>query len=161
MKQETNIKFSTSDYALIAISAILLLLTWGNAIAYYSELPETIAVHFNGAGKPDGFGSKNHIWFAPILFTILSGLFILGAKKPNHLNLSDEIVPLSKLKVASKLYIFSSLLLSSLVLLITHSMIITSLNENASTQWMMPVIFGLVIIYLLAIFYYQYKSIEK
>ena len=70
--------FSNLDWALIAINSILLLFSWAHLIAWYPSLPEIIAVHFDVLGKPNGYSSKENIWIAPILFTLVSVAFIFG-----------------------------------------------------------------------------------
>lgn len=40
------------------VFAALLLVTAGQALVYYPQLPEHMASHFNGAGQPNGWASK-------------------------------------------------------------------------------------------------------
>ncbi|HQN57285.1 MAG TPA: DUF1648 domain-containing protein, partial [Saprospiraceae bacterium] len=39
---------------------------WILTIANYSNLPEIIPTHYNGAGQPDGFGGKANILTLPL-----------------------------------------------------------------------------------------------
>ena len=56
-----------------------------------SILPEIIPIHFNGAGKADGFGNKTHIFVLPIISTLLFiGLTILN-KHPHIFNYPSQI----------------------------------------------------------------------
>lgn len=54
-----------------SLSIIIILAALGLPIFYlcyiYSSLPETIAIHFNIEGKPDGYGSKTTLVFTTIL----------------------------------------------------------------------------------------------
>ncbi|MDE3252532.1 MAG: SdpI family protein [Bacteroidota bacterium] len=43
----------------------------------YPSLPETIPLHFNIEGKPDGFGNKSKIWWVTLLLTLVSGFVYL------------------------------------------------------------------------------------
>lgn len=43
----------------------------------YPSLPDTIPLHFNLEGKPDGFGNKSKIWFVTLLLTLVSGCVYL------------------------------------------------------------------------------------
>lgn len=52
---------------------------WVLTITSYSSLPDTIPIHFNGAGQADGFGGKATILTLPIIATILFvGLTLLN-----------------------------------------------------------------------------------
>jgi uncharacterized membrane protein len=43
----------------------------------YDALPETIPIHFNFEGKPDGFGSKDSIYLAPLILGLV-GFFVFS-----------------------------------------------------------------------------------
>lgn len=43
----------------------------------YPSLPDTIPLHFNIDGKPDGFGHKSKIWMVTLLLTLVSGFVYL------------------------------------------------------------------------------------
>jgi uncharacterized membrane protein len=43
----------------------------------YPSLPDTIPLHFNWEGKPDGFGNKSKIWMVTLLLTLVSGFVYL------------------------------------------------------------------------------------
>ena len=47
------------------------------AMNVYDALPETIPIHFNFEGKPDGFGSKDTIYLAPIILGLV-GFFVFA-----------------------------------------------------------------------------------
>jgi len=66
-----KIKLTALDKAFELISIVALCFIWVLAIYYYFVLPNTIPVHINASGKPDGYGSKGAIFILPI-----SGLFI-------------------------------------------------------------------------------------
>ena len=64
---------------------------WALTLTNYSILPEIIPIHFNGAGKADGFGNKTHIFVLPIISTLLFiGLTILN-KHPHIFNYPSQI----------------------------------------------------------------------
>lgn len=53
------------------INLILLIGIWAYAFKYYRQLPQTIPVHFDFDGKPDGYGNKKLFWVLPGLALIL------------------------------------------------------------------------------------------
>ncbi len=57
----------------------------------YSELPDTIATHFNAAGEPNGYGQKSTLW----LISGIAGLTYLGllilARFPHQFNFPVKI----------------------------------------------------------------------
>lgn len=49
----------------------------------YSSLPETIPVHFDIDGKPNGYGNKNTLWFITLLLSVISaGMYLLIKNLP-------------------------------------------------------------------------------
>lgn len=161
MEKRDSIQFHTIDYVIIAATLFLLICTWCYVIIEYGNLPETIAVHFDGAGNPDGYNDKNSIWLAPILFSLLSIGLIIGAKYPEHINFPYKKLSEKDKKKGSKTALLSSLLLSTILVLIVHSMIKTSIGFNAENNpmyWVVPVIICLVVAYLAVLFYYQFKN---
>lgn len=53
------------------------------ASVIYSSLPETIPLHFDMNGKPNGYGNKNMLWFILLLMTAVSaGVYLLIKNLP-------------------------------------------------------------------------------
>ena len=57
-RPKIELELSPSDKILEIIGWILVLGIWMLTLANYFKLPETIPIHFNGAGEADGFGNK-------------------------------------------------------------------------------------------------------
>lgn len=55
-------------------------------IQSFSALPNTIPVHFNIAGEPDGWGSKYTFWVFPILGLIMYIILTIVNKFPHTYN---------------------------------------------------------------------------
>jgi uncharacterized membrane protein len=56
-----------------------ILAIWILIITNYTNLPDTIPIHYNGAGQADGFGGKGNILTLPLIATIIFvGLTILN-----------------------------------------------------------------------------------
>jgi uncharacterized membrane protein len=69
---KSNSKFLKYFIALLIVSMPLFY-----AMYVYDALPETIPIHFNFEGKPDGFGSKDSIYLAPIILGAV-GFFVFA-----------------------------------------------------------------------------------
>ncbi|MHA7136664.1 DUF1648 domain-containing protein [Rossellomorea arthrocnemi] len=70
---------------LILLSTTILLYHTFHLFYLWSEIPDTIAIHFN-KGEPDQWGSKNILFIMPIVSTLIWFLIRLLAKKPEKLN---------------------------------------------------------------------------
>lgn len=158
MSKNTTLEFSTLDYMVITLTLLLLLSSWVYIIANYANLPETIAVHFDGKGQPNGYNSKSSIWIAPILFTALAIGFMLGAKNPKLLDISNKITNKKEEIASSKILLLSSLLLSVILVIIVFSMIHTSLHKNATTNWIVPSLVISIGMFFVAYIYIYLKS---
>jgi len=74
----------------------MVLLHFVYVISIYSSLPDTIAIHFDTLGNPDGYGNKKFALVIPAINLLLT-FFMWGiAKNPNFANsmrankMSDE-----------------------------------------------------------------------
>jgi uncharacterized membrane protein len=161
MVKKENLKFNPIDCLIISIVLFLLIYTWCVVIIAYPNLPETIAIHFDGSGNPDDYSSKGGIWLAPSIFTILCIGFIFSAKYPEQLSFTKKKISEREKKAHSKKGLFASLLCSSLLILITHSIIKTSIDKKDNPMfWIIPTIFALITLFLASIFYYKYKYLK-
>ena len=66
---------------------LIILLTISIPLIYtasiYSSLPETLPVHFDIDGKPNGYGNKNTLWFITLLLSAISaGMYLLIKNLP-------------------------------------------------------------------------------
>ncbi len=69
----------TGTLLVLIISSIPLIYTG----SVYSGLPQTIPIHFDINGKPNGYGDKNMLWFLVIFLSALSsGIYLLIKNLP-------------------------------------------------------------------------------
>ncbi|TXD48750.1 DUF1648 domain-containing protein [Polaribacter sp. IC073] len=155
-----NTHFSNLDYILIALTIVLLIFSWVYIIISYNSLPSIIAVHFDILGKPNGYNSKENIWFAPFVSTILSAGFILGAKYQKVVSFPKRKLNALEKKSNIKTMIFTALLLATLCLLIIHTIIKSSKIKGLELHWIMPIVIGIILIYLALVSFYKFKSIK-
>lgn len=93
-----KIQLSVLDWLIEILSWIFMSVIWIVTIFCYSKLPDIIAVHYDSAGKADGFGGKENIFTLPILAAILfAGLTILN-KYPRIFNYPVKITSENALK---------------------------------------------------------------
>jgi uncharacterized membrane protein len=90
-RPKIKLKLTTGDKILEAAAIILLLILWETTLSRYSNLPDSIPIHFNSAGKVDEHGSKQSILFIPVIATIIYfGMTILSGM-PHILNYPSTI----------------------------------------------------------------------
>jgi len=74
-----QIKLQLFDLIVEIVGIVILLLSVLYTIKYYAKLPTLIPTHFDIAGQPDDFGSKNTLLAFPIiLIVIFTGLTVLN-----------------------------------------------------------------------------------
>ena len=160
MTNSKDTYFSNLDLVLIAITISLLVLTWGYLIIEYSSLPDIIAVHFDALGKPNGYSSKENIWFAPAIFSILSIAFIFGAKHQEAITFPKREIGSTEKSSNLKMMLYTALLLAIICPLIVYTIIEASIIKNFEMPWLMPIIIGIVAIYIGVVFYYKFKRLK-
>lgn len=116
-----NLKRSYIDWILefIAFSSLLILIAL--PIISLKTLPETIPVHFNASGQPDGYGNRSAIFLLPAIGAIMYLLMTVVEAFPHIYNYPVEITP----ENASVQYRIATRLIRILktVILITFSFI--------------------------------------
>ena len=86
-----KLQLNQTDKILEVVGWVFVFGIWALPLINYFDLPEIIPIHFNGAGKADGFGNKTHIFVLPIISTLLFiGLTILN-KHPHIFNYPSQI----------------------------------------------------------------------
>jgi len=86
-----KLQLNQTDKILEIVGWISVVGIWALPLINYFDLPEIIPIHFNGAGKANGFGNKTHIFVLPIISTLqFIGLTILN-KRPHVFNYPSQI----------------------------------------------------------------------
>jgi len=158
-----TLKLSGVDIFMELFGWLSLIGIWVLVFLNFQDLPETIPVHFNAAGKADGFGSKWTTLTLPIVASVLYiGMTILN-KFPHVFNYPTEALTEEN---ALKNYTNATRLIRvlKLVLVIIFGLIIfrTLQNINGTAEglgvWFLPLTFGMIFI---PITYYIVKSTRK
>lgn len=149
------------DKALELVGWLSIVTIWGFTIANYTNLPETIPIHYNGAGEVDGYGGKATILALPLIATLLFvGLTFLN-KFPHIFNYPIKITEDNALKQYTNATRLIRLL--KLIIVIIFGLIVFKTIQNSNAQadglgvWFLPVILGLNFIPIL---FYVVKSIR-
>ena len=79
MSNQPKLNLTTADRVIEVVGLICLIQIWIFTLSNYYSLPETIPIHYNGAGEVDRIGEKWNILALPIVSSILfMGLTILN-----------------------------------------------------------------------------------
>lgn len=156
-----KVPFETVDIIIEFISITLLILMWVYCFVNYMELPDTIATHFNGAGEPDGYGSKQTVWVIPIIATVMYiGLFILNKYPHMHnymVNITEENA-LKNYKFSTRIVRVVNFLCVLLMTYITYMIVESAFGKQFNLgTWFVPVVIGVSIILPIIIFVYMRK----
>ena len=152
---------TTSDKIFEIVGWFLLFSIWFLTVINYSNLPETIPIHYNGQGKVDRFGGRATIFSLPIIATILFiGMTILN-KFPQVFNYPTKITEdnaFNQYTNATRLIRYLKLIIVLVLGLITFR---TIQNANGDSEglgiWFLPLIIGLIFIPLT---YFIFKSLK-
>ena len=144
----TALDISLEILAILALAALWLLLLY-----FYPKLPNTIPVHFDGAGKIDGYGSKILLLFEPIVASILFfGLTVLNRYPHlfNYLSPITEDNAAYQYRMATRLIRYLKLLIVLLFIFVLWTSIqaVSSQNEGLGLSFL-PIFFALVFIPIL------------
>ncbi|MCK0177996.1 DUF1648 domain-containing protein [Flavobacteriaceae bacterium S0862] len=156
-----KVPFETVDVIIEFISITLLILMWVYCIVNYMELPDTIATHFNGAGEPNGYGSRQTVWIIPIIATAMYiGLFILNKYPHTHnymVNITEENA-LKNYKFSTRIVRVVNFLCVLLMTYITYMIVESAFGKQFNLgTWFVPVVISVSIILPIIIFVYMRK----
>ena len=91
VRPKIKLKRTTLDWVFeitaFAFFALLIILP----AIYFRDLPDTIPVHFNAAGNPDGFGSRTTLWILPLTGAFMYILMTIVEAFPHIYNFPVEI----------------------------------------------------------------------
>ncbi len=167
MEVRPKIKIDLTHFdKLLEISGIsLLIILWILTAYNYFQSPDTVAIHFNLSGKPDGYGSKETLLLIPIIPTIIYlGLTKLN-KYPHIYNYTTKITA----ENAKRQYTIATrmirILKVSVVLIFTivilSTLLITAERFNGLGIWFLPFIISILIVPSIYAIIQSQKKIKK
>ncbi len=157
-----KLKLNTFDIVVEAMSCFSLGLLWLLVIFNYSSLPEIIPIHFNAAGKVDGYGNKSQLFALPLIGTVIFVAITTLNKFPHNFNYLVEITT----ENASRQYQSATRMLRILrfvVILIFITITLLTINttfknEKEINSWFVP---ALIAILFIITAFYIFKSVKK
>lgn len=149
-RPKIKLELTRTDKTLEVLGWISILVIWVLTITNYTNLPDTIPIHYNGAGQADGFGEKDNILALPIISTILFiGLTVLN-KFPHVFNYPTNITA----ENACQQYTNATRMMRvlKLVIVIIFGLIVLQTIRHVNGQtiglgvWFLPLTVGLMLI---------------
>ncbi|MCC7233125.1 MAG: DUF1648 domain-containing protein [Bacteroidia bacterium] len=146
-----------SDIMLESLAVGSLVVLWVTCIMAYGDLPDIIPVHFSLDGEADRFGSKNSVWFLPVIATVLYFILTFLNRIPYRFNYLKKITDLNahhQYTLATRLIRWEKFLVIVVLFLTFESMRMAVSDYNLEFgTWLLPLvmvlILGPVIVYLL------------
>ena len=115
-------------------AAILIIAAFALSLAAYSQLPSTIPIHWNMAGKADGFAPK--LWGAFLMPLLMAGIALI-------LLIAPRISPSGfELDKDSRGYVAISLSVLVFLLAVHIFALYAALNEHTTFPHALPVLLG-------------------
>ena len=161
-RPKIKLQLNQTDKILEVLGWVSVVGIWALTLTNYSILPEIIPIHFNGAGKADGFGNKTHIFVLPIISTLLFiGLTTLN-KHPHIFNYPSQITKenaVDQYTNATRMIRVLKLVIVVLFGLIVFRKIqIVNGHADGLGTWFLPLTMGMIFIPML---YFLIKSLKK
>lgn len=160
-RPKIKLELTTPDKIFEIVGWVLIIVVWGLTITNYSNLPETIPIHYNGAGQADGFGGKATILILPLIATILFIALTVLNKFPHVFNYPTSITQDNAFRQytnATRLIRYLKLIIVFIFGLIAFK---TIQNANGEADglgvWFLPLTMGLIFIPLI---YFVSKSFK-
>ena len=157
-----KLQLNQTDKILEIVGWISVVGIWALPLINYFDLPEIIPIHFNGAGKANGFGNKTHIFVLPIISTLLFiGLTILN-KRPHVFNYPSQITKENAVHQYTNATRMMRVL--KLVIVVLFGLIVLKTIQNVNGHadglgtWFLPLTMGMIFIPML---YFLIKSLKK
>lgn len=149
-RPKIKLELTTIDKTFEILGWTSILTIWVLTITNYTNLPDTIPIHYNGVGQADGFGGKGNILTLPLIATILFiGLTILN-KFPHFFNYPTNITADNALRQYTNATRLIRYLKFIIVIIFGLIALQTIRNVNGQTSglgmWFLPLILGLIFI---------------
>lgn len=149
-RPKLKLELTTFDKTLEILGWTSILTIWVLTIINYTNLPDTIPIHYNGAGQADGFGGKTTILTLPLIATVLFiGLTILN-KFPHVFNYPTNITQDNALRQYTNATRMIRYLKFSIVIIFGLIAFKTIQNANGEADglgiWFLPLTLGLIFI---------------
>jgi uncharacterized membrane protein len=92
-RPKVKLKRTTIDWIIEVAGFSFLVVLIALPLIWYNKLPETIPVHFNAAGEPDGYGGRATLWILPVTGFFMWLLLTVIEAFPQIYNFPVKITP--------------------------------------------------------------------
>lgn len=136
---------------------VLILLLWALSIWFYTQLPEIIPVHFNGAGVVDKYGNKVTLFVLPFVGTFVFALLSIINNFPEIFNYPVTITEENaeeQYRMATGLIRTMNLGIAILFIIISCSFYFAALGSKIS-MW---VVLTPIVLFILPVVVYIIKA---
>ena len=157
-----KLQLNQTDKILEVLGWVSVVGIWALTLTNYSILPEIIPIHFNGAGKADGFGNKTQIFVLPIISTLLFiGLTTLN-KHPHMFNYPSQITKENAVhqytNATRMIRVLKLVIVVLFGLIVFRKIQIVNGHADGLGTWFLPLTMGMIFIPML---YFLIKSLKK
>lgn len=157
-----RIKNDSWDYVFLTGSYLMVLSMWIYVIWLYPTLPETIAIHFDSNGEPNGYGSKSTLFFIPVLVSVLVIFLGVICRYPHKFNYMAVITTENaewQYRKALRLIRYLQFFIPAIFSFIVYKEIKGAFSQTSKLDfWFIPIlIFGIMIPTVFTV----YKSLVK
>ena len=146
MKQKERLKIEvhrTTEGTIFEVAfAILAVTVWALIIWMLSKAPDVIATHFDGNGRPNGYGSPWGLLVPCIITTVVGAGLLVVAYRPHLINMPVEMKNLRQYELAIR----STRIMALMMLLLTLAIPATLLTSISPSPWFVIGTVGLLLI---------------
>ncbi len=157
IRPKIKLSLSLTDKIIELISAGLLSALLIYTFVSWFSLPETIPIHFDAKGQPDGYGARISIFFSPILAVGLYIVLNLLNQRPHIFNYPVKITPDNaeyQYRLATRMMRLLNLALVLMFGAITWGTVHSAKSGNSDViLWVLP--FALIITFVPIVYYFS------
>lgn len=152
-RPKIQIELNSQDKTIELLGWIAIMALWILTLINYSDLPETIPTHYNGAGEADDFGGRSTILSLPIIGTVIFALLTALNKFPHVFNYPVSITnenALKQYRIAARLIRYLKLIIVIIFgLLVFKTIQISKGQIEGLGIWFLPLTMSLIFIPLI------------
>ena len=145
------------SFFLKLISFFILIFIWIFTILNFKNLPEIIPVHYDFVGNPDGFGSKNSLWFLNGVMTLMFIFLLYVSKKPDFplLNIPQNLK--DDPEITELVVSILMTLTISLLGVISYESLLNALGKTTGLSSTTNYLLGLLFLFIIGMMLYSWK----
>ncbi|MBC8004701.1 MAG: DUF1648 domain-containing protein [Verrucomicrobia bacterium] len=156
-RSRIKIELTITDKVIELIGWLSLLAIWVLAITSYSNLPDTIPIHYDGTGQIDRFGNKINILTLPLIATILFVGITIANRFPHIFNYPIKITEENTFRQYSNITRMNRYLKLIFVIIFGFIAYNTIESTNSLGFWFLPLTMGLLFTSLI---YFVLKTVR-